>query len=178
MAFPKTGDVVWRFFVILKVDLWYNSGYFQMNRFIYEVSMRKVLSLFLCAITIAFIWHNSLQDATQSEVASLSVTAIAQELLSWVHVFVSTDFLDHILRKVAHVSEFALLGLLLSFAAAQFERLRPWRFCVVLVLGIFVAGTDEFLQLFSDGRSCQFSDVGIDSLGVLIGCILGKIIKK
>lgn len=34
--------------------------------------------------------------------------------------------------------------------------------------GIFLAGLSEFIQVFADGRSGSFADVGIDSLGYLI----------
>ena len=35
--------------------------------------------------------------------------------------------------------------------------------------GVFYAGTDEFHQLFVEGRSGQLSDVFVDGAGVLVG---------
>lgn len=42
----------------------------------------------------------------------------------------------------------------------------PW------VLGTIVAGCDETIQLFSDGRAGRIADVLLDSSGVLVGCVI------
>ena len=41
-----------------------------------------------------------------------------------------------------------------------------------------IAAMDETLQLFVDGRSGQFSDVLIDSMGALMGIVLLVGLKK
>ena len=39
-----------------------------------------------------------------------------------------------------------------------------------------IAILDEFIQRFSPGRSSQFSDVVIDTIGVVIGIFLVKLV--
>jgi len=68
---------------------------------------------------------------------------------------------DEVLRKCAHVTEYAILGLLLMRALGQE--------LPALVLGIAYATTDELHQLLVAGRHGSPVDVVIDSLGVLIG---------
>ncbi len=46
------------------------------------------------------------------------------------------------------------------------------------LFGTLYAVTDEIHQLFIQGRSCEFRDVCIDSLGVLTGIIVALTISK
>jgi len=68
---------------------------------------------------------------------------------------------DTILRKGAHVTEYAILGLLLLRAIG--------REMPAFLLGIGYAITDELHQHFVTGRHSSPIDVAIDSTGVLIG---------
>ena len=47
-----------------------------------------------------------------------------------------------------------------------------------IVLGMGIAILDEFIQIFSPGRSSQFSDVVIDTIGVVIGIFLVKLVYR
>jgi VanZ family protein len=68
---------------------------------------------------------------------------------------------DLILRKCAHVTEFAVLGFLLARAIG--------REAPALLLGVLYAASDEFHQAFVRGRHASPVDVTIDSLGLLLG---------
>jgi VanZ family protein len=71
---------------------------------------------------------------------------------------------DTILRKGAHVTEYAILGLLLLRAVG--------RELPALLIGIAYAITDEVHQHFVSGRHSSPIDVAIDSTGVLIGLLV------
>src|SRR5438874_13797570 len=71
---------------------------------------------------------------------------------------------DTVLRKGAHVTEYAILGVLLYRA---FEREVP-----ALAAGIAYAATDELHQHFVRGRHASPIDVGIDAVGVALGMLL------
>jgi VanZ family protein len=71
---------------------------------------------------------------------------------------------DTLLRKTAHVVEFAILGALLLRALA-----RP---VPALVAGVAYAVTDEFHQHFVTGRQGSPLDVAFDAVGVLLGVLL------
>jgi VanZ family protein len=70
---------------------------------------------------------------------------------------------DTILRKGAHVTEYAVLGALL-YRALGIEPL-------ALLLGIAYAATDEFHQHFVRGRHASPIDVRIDAVGVALGML-------
>ncbi len=93
-----------------------------------------------------------------------------------------TERLDHPIRKAAHMSEYAVLGV----AAFLFFAGRGWkgRKCYIfsLVFSGLYAATDEIHQLFVPGRAGRCSDVVIDTLGAAAGLLalwlLGKIYKS
>ncbi len=72
-----------------------------------------------------------------------------------------------IVRKLAHVTEYFLLGLLL-FRAFKSDSTGPtvWRFAIyALAVVALYALTDEFHQTFVLGRTPSIVDVGIDTFG-------------
>jgi VanZ family protein len=71
---------------------------------------------------------------------------------------------DLVLRKLAHVSEYALLGLLLARASR-----RP---AVAVALAAGYAITDEVHQTFVEGRHGAPLDVAIDTVGALVGVLV------
>jgi len=68
---------------------------------------------------------------------------------------------DDVVRKCAHVTEYAILGFLLVRATG--------RELPALLLGVVYAASDEFHQHFVHGRHGSPVDVLIDSVGLLIG---------
>lgn len=70
---------------------------------------------------------------------------------------------DLVLRKLAHVAEYAILGALLLDALR-----RPG---VALALGVAYAATDELHQHFVPGRRGAPLDVLVDAVGVALGVL-------
>jgi VanZ family protein len=70
---------------------------------------------------------------------------------------------DLVLRKCAHVTEYAILGFLLVRAVG--------REAPALGLGVLYAASDEFHQSFVRGRHASPVDVAIDSVGLLLGLL-------
>ena len=78
----------------------------------------------------------------------------------------------HLLRKLAHFSEFACLGVLLSWLVRML-RTAKWEYYVVpLLTGALAACVDEIIQIYIPGRGPGILDVGIDTLGVTLGIVL------
>ena len=79
---------------------------------------------------------------------------------------------DYLLRKIAHVSEYTVLAVL--FFNVLRNRCRDMKFNVYMaaLATLAYAFTDEVHQTFVKGRSGNFFDIGIDSLGILIGILL------
>ena len=86
--------------------------------------------------------------------------------------------IEPIIRKIAHLSEYALGGFLIYGFFLTFEITSKKQIIISILLGIIYAITDEIHQLFVPGRSGQVKDVYIDSLGVILGvCVLLFIVK-
>jgi VanZ family protein len=71
---------------------------------------------------------------------------------------------DTILRKGAHVTEYAILGALLYRAFG--------REALALATGIAYAATDELHQYFVRGRHASPVDIAIDAVGLAVGMLV------
>jgi VanZ family protein len=71
---------------------------------------------------------------------------------------------DTVLRKGAHITEYAILGALL-YRALGVEAL-------ALAIGIAYAATDELHQHFVRGRHASPIDVAIDAVGLSLGMLV------
>ncbi len=80
--------------------------------------------------------------------------------------------IDHPVRKTAHATEYAILGMLLFGAAYQTREQRRRTAVLSWGIGTFYAATDEIHQIFVPGRSGQITDVVIDSSGVAVGVLI------
>ena len=74
-----------------------------------------------------------------------------------------------IVRKLAHFSEFALLGFLVRLLMRSYRLKRGG--LLAWVSATLYAVTDEVHQMFSAGRGPSPVDVGIDSLGAATGVL-------
>ncbi len=128
--------------------------------------MNKLLTLAICG-NLALIWGNSLLTADASSSVSGGILALLGSFLP----FLLTEAGHTFLRKAAHFSEFALLGLLCS------SRQRLSRNAVHNWLpgfGLLVACVDETIQIFTPGRASSLLDVWIDFGGFLLGFVVIK----
>lgn len=126
---------------------------------------RMKLCATLLVLNLAFIWGNSLLPGEVSGAFSDWV----KELLAAVFPVDGPDtFGGVLLRKFAHFSEFAMLGLLLAWLVGMLQK-KP---CTSFGWGFLVACMDETIQRFVPDRGPSFRDVLIDSSGVLTGMLL------
>ena len=86
------------------------------------------------------------------------------------------EAIEYPVRKAAHMTEYAILGLL-SFAFYSSWQLRKKRYLTALGTVFLYACTDEFHQLFVPGRSGRVADVLLDSTGAAVGVCLFLIIQ-
>ena len=131
------------------------------------IRTEKRLRLCICLIAanLCFIWGNSLMDARTSAAFSDLIARIIAWLLPGDGPITEGTGL---LRKIAHFTEFAALGMGLTWLLAMLERSR-W---MALLLGGCAACVDETIQRFVPGRGPSLRDVGIDTCGVAAGIIL------
>jgi len=86
--------------------------------------------------------------------------------------------LEPIIRKLAHLSEYALGGILFYGLFLTFNISSKKQVIFSVLIGFLYSVTDEIHQLFVPGRSGKIEDVVIDTLGVILGvCLLLFIVK-
>ena len=78
------------------------------------------------------------------------------------------------MRKTAHFTEYAILGALFYLNLIQFPKLnsRIKKLLLPILFSFLYAITDEIHQIFVPGRSAQFRDVLIDTLGASFGATI------
>lgn len=81
---------------------------------------------------------------------------------------IDKETLTFLIRKVAHMSEYAILALFTYYALIKIAFNKRIIFQITFLISFLYACSDEFHQLFISGRSGQFTDVLIDSTGCLI----------
>ena len=127
----------------------------------------RLLCSVLLAANLLFIWGNSaLPGETSGE--------ISNGLLLWLSQVLGDAWVigGFLLRKLAHFSEFAMLGLLLTWMALLLQQKSFHRFTLPLLGGILTACVDETIQVFTPDRGPSLIDVWIDTAGVTAGIIL------
>ena len=128
---------------------------------------RLRISAWLITALLCFIWGNSLLPGSVSGAFSDWVKDILARLLPGEIPNVTTE--GGLLRKIAHFTEFAALGLCLCWRFGMLEKSK----IKALVFGFCVACVDETIQVFVPDRGPGIRDVAIDTCGAAAGiCLL------
>jgi len=86
------------------------------------------------------------------------------------------EIVDKPIRKMAHMAEYAVLGALLVWTVVSWRESCKKSLLIAWLIGTAYACTDEVHQLFVPGRYGSVIDVGIDSVGALIGVFFGSVV--
>ena len=147
------------------------------------VFILKPLSFLPAIVMMCIIFSFSAQDGVDSgslsHEVSVKIVEVGNEVLQkglsdWEIDEVATK-IEYPVRKVAHMTEYFLLAVAVSFPFYVYG-LRG--FPLMLVAGVICVGFacgDEYHQSFVDGRGPSVRDVGIDSIGVFAGIITVRI---
>lgn len=135
--------------------------------------MYKKFKYFIPAIIwMIFIFIMSHTVGTVSSQQSNFIADIITQYLK-----IDYSLLTFIIRKTAHMSEYAVLLLLLYFGITKIYT-HKYSLLISLFITFIYACSDEIHQLFIPGRSGQFTDVMIDTSGALIALIIVLVYKK
>lgn len=138
----------------------------------------------IASAVILFVWMVIIFGfSAQSSSGSVSVsTGITQKLaqifipgfdeLSPLEQSETVAALSHFVRKAAHFSEYAVLGMLTVNALRTYRLNKALRLILPVATCLVYAISDEIHQNFSPGRACQAFDVFIDTLGGLTGALI------
>lgn len=88
------------------------------------------------------------------------------------------DTAEHLVRKIAHLTEYFILSALLVFALLFNDFMPINRAILAVLISLIYAATDEIHQLFVSGRACRLSDILIDTCGAAIFAAIYLLVVK
>ena len=147
--------------------------------------MKKTISFIVLILWMIVIFSFSSADANKSTGTSDKVITTMIEIKDKItnnetpnnekEIIVKNS--SFYIRKIAHITEYLILGFLMFNLLKQYSVTNIY---YAIGLSILYSCTDEFHQLFISGRSGSIRDILIDSIGILIGTYLYKLlfIKK
>lgn len=148
----------------------------------------RVLSHILTLIWMAVIFFMSAQPGDTSGNISGSVSHLFMKIWNvlffrgWneTEVLQMAEVWDYPIRKLAHMTEFGILAVLVFWTLGAYRRFAnaPGRevfglkYILAWLFAVIYAITDEVHQLFVPDRAGVFTDVLIDSAGAAIGLLV------
>lgn len=133
------------------------------------MTLKKLRAWALCFIWMAVIFAMSAMPGDVSGEQSGMVVEILSQALKQLGISypeASPFSLELLVRKAAHMAEYAILFWLYRRALTLSGARRPG--LVALILCALYAAGDEFHQLFSEGRGPSPVDVAIDTAGAAL----------
>lgn len=131
---------------------------------------KRIIAWSLIIFWMAFIFFMSSQPGDVSSKQSNFVVI----LLDMFGIDLNSRFGElstFIIRKGAHFTEYMILYFLsFNLLRLYINRKKAYIYSLIIVFGY--ACSDEFHQLFVEGRSGQFKDVIIDTSGGVLGSLL------
>ena len=135
------------------------------------MNKKRLLNIIILIIWMSFIFVMSSFDAEDSGNQSGMIVSLLTRFIN----IGNLNFLSVFIRKLAHFTEYFVLGLLSLNCIKDYSLKREILYSIIFT--IVYAITDEFHQTFVPGRAGLFTDVLIDSFGAIVGIIIYKKIK-
>jgi VanZ family protein len=144
---------------------------FEMNERQQKMKHKKALWI-PPLLWMGVIFYFSHQPGKESAQMSGWFSDLLDTIVRFLNLDIPQSDLHLLVRKGAHFTEFAILGILL-FAALYPARNKLFpSFIAALIIGALYGLADELHQYFIPGRSCQIKDMLIDASGVLFAVLL------
>ena len=137
-----------------------------------------VLIIINCIAIFSFSAQDSEKSSKTSNVVVEEVVTKISKINKKVKKETLKDKVTFYVRKTAHFSIYALLGVWLMNEANTFQLTTKRKFIYCIVFACLYAISDEFHQSFVSGRSQEVRDICIDTFGTLFGCTLVIIAEK
>lgn len=135
----------------------------------------------LYAFVPLFVWIGVVFVLSSPTGAAEETSRIIKPIIEFFIPNASPDtvLMIHLLiRKAAHLTEYAVLGFLGVRAFVRTRSLRSYRFLSAIVLVATVASLDEINQSFEPSRTGAFSDVLLDMCGGILTIFTFILIKR
>ena len=131
--------------------------------------MKKIIKLLFIIIWLLVIFLFSNQDGSTS-------TSLTNGILEKYLFFVDSDIFFMIIRKMAHITEYFILGILILNFINEFKVDK--KIVISILICFILASFDELHQLFIPDRTGCLLDVFIDMIGASLGILILSLIKN
>ena len=132
------------------------------------MNKKKVLSWVLLISWLLIIFLFSNQTGPESSNVSNGVLKIIEDIT---HIPLTSDLASFVIRKLAHFTEYAILGILCANLLKNYQKLTYKNLIWIFLFCALYAASDEFHQMFVGGRAPRLLDVAIDSCGSAVGIL-------
>nr|WP_295307311.1 VanZ family protein [uncultured Blautia sp.] len=144
------------------------------------IHLLKPLSFLPAIVMMYVIYSFSAQTGEVSGALSYEVSyqivetknEVLNENKSYDELAYSASSIEFYVRKAAHMTEYCLLAIAISFPLYVYGVRGIWLILLAGVICVGFAGLDEYHQSFVANRGPSMRDVGIDSIGVTVGILL------
>ena len=165
-----------------------NSGYCNLKHILIAATGGFRFSFYVSKLWIfikywlpSLMWMVVIFSASADRHSAERSFSLVGPLLRWLFPQMpqpEVDDIHHVLRKCAHLTEYAILALLLrrtlaSTVAAGNSAWSGKLIATVIAMVFLYAASDEFHQSFVPGRTSLFSDVLVDTAGGTVGLLAG-----
>ena len=148
----------------------------RINRSTYSKGKVVILIIIIILLFIIITYFSS-QQGTQSKSTSTKLSVlIAKEWNEIFHLSQTQANQNNLIlwlykpvRKLAHITEYALMSVVTFILVSQFTRSRRKMIFTTILIIACLASLDEIHQLFIPLRGAKVSDVLIDSFGGMVG---------
>lgn len=152
-----------------------------MKKLFYRIVTGLLLAGWMC-----IIFRFSAQPAVESEQVSGSVSYRVVEAycemfhkeLTQSRMDALAEAIDYPIRKAAHMTEYAAMGILAFAFLAGYMQKNAKTYLTALLIAALYATSDEIHQLFVPERAGKFTDVCIDTVGALFGLLVLFLLQK
>lgn len=140
--------------------------------------MRKLIAWLIVVLWMILIFYFSQQPVSDSRDLSSNITKQLIEIAEKVTPLenVQESQVHHLVRKNAHFIIYFFLGIFALLALKLTSLKRLTSAVIALAVCMIYAVTDEYHQLFVDGRGAQLKDVFIDWAGAATGITVATLI--
>ena len=133
--------------------------------------MKKIKYFIPSIFLVILIFMFSHQTGSES-------SGLSSQIVLWIQTYLHIPISEFIVRKAAHMSEYALLTLTLIYGFYK-NHYPIQKIMIYSLIGTFLyACSDEMHQLFIGGRAGQFTDVLIDTCGGCLTIIFYDVLTK
>ena len=126
---------------------------------------------------LIFLGSNDPSSGEKSDFITKFIFKIFNHLFNYKQSYYQEISLSFCIRKLAHITEYAILNLSLYIALIKnFKYKKSQNIVIASLISLFYSMTDEYHQSFIVGRVGTYKDVLIDLIGILlISLIINKI---